>query len=190
MRETPGIARIHDAGGRGRENHGLFAGYERDVVVVFLVPGLDPVPSQTIIQREAVRHAPAVLRVDARIFVAAVERPEIVLRVLARNAQQEIREVEAGFGPVEVKAAVQIGERIGVDLVVLQLGADFDRVISQHFGKIVAQLEVVVDLVEPVGIGPDGEVIEDDVFHALALRRQRDNAQRPRPGYKALRGQC
>ena len=50
------------------------------------------------------------------------------------------------------------------------------RVSSHYFGKIVAQLEVVVDLVEPVGIGPDGEVIEDNVFYALALRRQRDNA--------------
>ena len=77
-----------------------------------------------------------------------------------------------------------------VDLVVVQLRADFDRVISHHLGKIIAEFEVVVNLVKPVGIGTDGEVIEEDILYALGLRRQRDNAQRSRSGHKALRGKA
>lgn len=64
-----------------------------------------------------------------------------------------------------------------------------DGVSSRHFGKIVAQLEAVINLVEAVGVGSDREIIEENVFYAL-ISGQRDNAQRPWSGYKALRGQA
>ena len=120
------ISRINNAGGSGGKHLGLLPGNKRDVVVIFLIPGLDTVPAQTVIQCEIAFHAPAVFRVDARVLVPAIEGSELVLSVDARNADDEIREVEAGLLPGNVKAAIQIGERIRVDLVVFELSPHFD----------------------------------------------------------------
>ena len=56
--------------------------------------------------------------------------------------------------------------------------------------KIIAQPEVVIDLVEAVGVRPDGVVAgARDVIHALTFGRQGSNCRRSRSGYKALRSE-
>ena len=86
VRGTPGIARKQDARGGAGKHHRLPAGREGGDLVVFLVPGLDAVPAQAIVQGQVSSDAPAILRVDARVFVAAVESLDLALVVLAGNA--------------------------------------------------------------------------------------------------------
>ena len=82
-----GIGGIKNAGRRAGKYHGLLAGNESGDLIVFFVPGLDAVPSQTVIQREVARHAPAILRIEADIFVAAVKGLQLALVVLAGNSR-------------------------------------------------------------------------------------------------------
>ena len=110
-------------GGRARENHRLLARREGGDLIVFFVPGLDAIPAQAVVQRQVLPHAPAILRVKPGIFIAAVEGLKLALVVLARNAQQEVREVDAGLAAEEDEVAVQLGDRIGVDLIVVELRA-------------------------------------------------------------------
>jgi hypothetical protein len=49
--------------------------------------------------------------------------------------------------------------------------------------------KLLFDLVEAVGIGTDGEVTEENVFHALVLRSEWHDVLRPRAGHKSLRSQ-
>ena len=53
--------------------------------------------------------------------------------VLAGNTQQEICEVGAGLGPEKQEAAVELSDRIDVDLIVVELAAGFDGVSSEDF---------------------------------------------------------
>ena len=55
---------------------------------------------------------------------------------------------------------------------------------SQHFRKIVAQTEVVVDLIELFRDGPNRKTIEDNAFDALRLGRPWNDSR------KALRGKA
>ncbi len=63
------------------------------------------------------------MREKAGILIAAVESLQLALVVLARNAEQEVREVDAGFAAEENEVAIQLGDRIGIDLIVVKLGA-------------------------------------------------------------------
>ena len=176
-----GIGGIKDSGRRSRENHRLPSGHERRDLVVLLIPGLDAVPAQTVIQREVVRHAPAILPIEAHIFIAAVKRLQLALVVLAGNSQQEIRKVGAGLAAEEKKAAVELRDGVDVDLIVVEFAAHFDGVGSDHFGKIVEPLKGVADLLQLVGVGADGEAVEADAFHSLGFRRQRHDSRSSRP---------
>ena len=131
-------------------------------------------------------NAPAILRVKADILIAAVESLQLALVVLAGNAQQEVREVDAGLAAEEYEIAVQLGDRIGIDLIVVELAAHLDGVSSDDFGEVVAPLKGVVDLLQLVGVGSDREVIEIDAFHSFGLGRQRNDAGRVRAHHEAL----
>src|ERR1039458_1069904 len=92
------------------------AGLERGDLIVFFIPGLDAVPAQTVVQRQALPYAPSILRVESYVFVAAVEGLKLALVVLARNSQQEVREVNAGLASVEYEVAIQLGDRIDIEI--------------------------------------------------------------------------
>lgn len=64
---------------------------------VFLVPRLDAIPTQVVVEREAARDAPAVLAVRADVFIAAVEGLELALVVLTGSPRQEVRKVRSRF---------------------------------------------------------------------------------------------
>ena len=89
--------------------------------------------------------------------------------VLAWNAKQEVREVDAGFAAEECEVAIQLGDRIGVDLIVVELSARSEGVSSHDFRKVIAPLKGVVDLLQLVGIGADREIVEIDALHALGF---------------------
>ncbi len=137
----------------------------------FLVPGLDAVPAQPIVQREILFQAPTILAVDPHILIAAIERLKLALVVLARNSQQEIREVHACLAAEENEIAIQLSDRIGVHLIVVEFSTHHDGVRPHNFRKVIAPLKSVVDLLQLVGVGTDREIIEVDIFHALGLRR-------------------
>src|SRR5580658_2267876 len=80
------VGGIEDAGRSSRKNDGLLARLEGRDLVVLLIPGLDPIPAQTIIQREAAPETPAILTVDANVFIPAVKGLKLALVVLAGNA--------------------------------------------------------------------------------------------------------
>jgi hypothetical protein len=61
---------------------------ERGDLIVFFIPRLDAVPAQSIIQREILLQAPAILD-EPHVLVAAVERLKLVLVVLAVLYQGE-----------------------------------------------------------------------------------------------------
>ena len=164
--------------GRAWKNDRLAARRERRDLVVFFVPGFDAVPPQAVVQRQILLHAPAILREKAGVFIAAVESLELALVVLARNAEQEIREIDARRAAEEDEIAVQLGDRIGVHLVVVKLRAHVDGVCSDNFRKIIAPLKCIIHLLQLVGVGPDREVIEIDAFHAFRFGRQRNDAWR------------
>ena len=124
VRGTPGsLGNRMPAGAPGKTTR-LLARLEGGNLIVFLVPGLDAIPAQAVVQRQVLSDAPAILRVEAGIFVASIERLQLALVVLAGNAQQEIGEVDAGFASEEDEIAVQLGDGIGVHLIVVELAAD------------------------------------------------------------------
>src|ERR1700722_17141454 len=97
-RQSPryaGIGWKQDAGWRGWENNRLPAGLKGRNLIVFFVPGFDAIPAQPVVQRQVLRYAPAILRVEADILIAAIESLQLALVVLARNAEQEVREIDS-----------------------------------------------------------------------------------------------
>src|ERR1700722_9472301 len=122
---------------------------------------------------------PTVLGEDAGVLVAAVKRVELALVVLTGNSEQVVGEIEAGLAAGEQKVAVELGDGIYVDLVVMKFTADFDGVASDNFGKIIEHLKCIVGLFEFVGVGAGGEVIENQILHALVLRSQRHDGGDP-----------
>ena len=56
---------------------------ERGDLIVFFIPRHDAVPAQSIIQREILLQAPAILDDEPHVLVAAIERLKLVLVVLA-----------------------------------------------------------------------------------------------------------
>ena len=182
-----GIGRIKDAGRRARKNNRLLAGHKRRDLVVLLVPRLDAIPAQAVIQREAAIDAPAILAVKTGVFVAAVEGLKLALVVLAWHSQQEIREIRSGFGAEEKKATVELRDGIDVDLIVVKFAAEFQRVRADHLRKIVEPLECVSNLMQLVGVGADREAVEADTFDAFGFWRERDDARRAGAGDEALR---
>ncbi len=135
-------------------------------------------------------YAPAVLRVEADVFVAAVKRLQLALVILAGNSQQKIREIGARLRAKEEKAAVELGDRVDVDLIVMEFAAHFDRVGSDHFRKIVEHLKRVAGLAQLIGVGADREAVEADAFHSLGFWRQRNNSKSSRADFKSLRCQA
>ena len=95
---------------------------------------------------------------------------------MAGNTQQEIRKIDAGLAAEEYKVAIQLGDGIGIDLIVVELRTELEGMRSQDFRKVVAHLKGVVDLPQLVGIRPDGEVVEIDAFDSFGFWRQRDDA--------------
>ena len=71
-----GIGGIKNAGGSAGKNDRLLARHECRNLVVLLIPRLDPVPSQTVIQRKAARQPPAILRIEARCIYCGRRKAE------------------------------------------------------------------------------------------------------------------
>ena len=145
-------------------------------LIVFLVPRFDPVPTQTVIECEVGPQPPTVLRVKAEIFVASVKGLELALVVLGGSAEQEVGEIGSGLAAEKKEAAVELSNGMSVDLVVVKFAADLNGMSARDFGKVVEPLVSVVGLLQFIRVGSDGVVIEDDVLHALRLRRERHDA--------------
>src|SRR5271154_5958366 len=55
----------------------------------------------------------------------------------------------------------------------MEFSANFEGVASHDLREIVEPLKSVVGLLQFVGIGTGGEIIEDQVFHSFVLRGER-----------------
>ena len=185
-----GISGEKDSRGRTGKNDRRLARFKCGDAVIFFIPGLDAIPAQTVVQRQVGTHAPAILPVQAPVLIAAVEGLKLALVVLAGNSEQEIGEVGSGLAAGEQEIAVELRDRIGVDLVVVKFRSEFHGVAAHDFREIIEPLESVVDLLQFVGVCADGKGIEDDVFNSFALRIERHNAGSSRAGYESLRCQA
>ncbi len=168
-----GIAGIEDACRRAGEDVRLRAGDEGRDLVVFLRPGRDAIPAKAVVEGEVRAGVPAILREEAGVFVAGVEGIELALVVLAGNADEEVGEVDAGFGAGEDKVAVELGDGVGVDLVGVKLAAEFEGVVAEHLGEGIGDLVGVVGLDELIGRGAGGVAVEVEVLDALAVGIER-----------------
>src|ERR1700722_2917794 len=126
------ISRIEDSRGSSRKRQRLFTRAEGRDLVIFFIPGLDPIPAQSVIQSQVARGAPAVLREQSDIFIPAIKRLQLALVVLARSAQKKIREVRSRLCPKKEKAAVKLRNGIDVHLIVVKLAPRLQRVRPNH----------------------------------------------------------
>ena len=97
------IARIQNARRRARKHNRLRARLKRRNLVVLFRPRRDAVPAKPVVQRQARPRVPTVLREQAHIFIARIERIQLALVVLARHANQKIRKVHARFRSEKTK---------------------------------------------------------------------------------------
>ncbi len=126
------IARIKYARRRTGKDDRLRAGDEGGDLVVLLRPRRDAIPAQTVIEGQVGENVPAILREQADVFISRIKRVELALVVLARHANQEVGKIDAGFRSGENKAAVELRDGVGIDLVGMKLAAELDGVIAQH----------------------------------------------------------
>ncbi len=168
---------------------GLCAGDVGLELVVFFPPGRDDVPAQAGVDGEVAAGAPAVLDVEAEVAVAQVEGLAGGLGEVAGGADQEVGVGVAGLGAVDVEGAVEGGVGMLVDLVDVELAAEFEGVRADGAGEAVAEVEGVVDL----GYVGDGnahdEGGEGDVLDAFELRGLDEDAAVGGAG-EALRGEA
>src|SRR5271166_1445154 len=191
--ECPGNTRIgwkKNPRWSARKDHRLFARLERRNLIVFLVPGFDPVPAQTVIQRKVWTQPPTILRVDAEIFVASIKRLELTLVVLRGSPEQEINEIRSGLAAVKQEAAVELSNGVSIDLVKMKFDTGLDGVRTHDFGKVVEPLERVVALPQLVRVGSDRVVVEGNVLHSLGFWRERHDAESIRSDLETLRRQA
>ncbi len=177
-------------GGAPGKDDRLRAGDEGRDLVVLLGPGRDAIPAKAVIQREVRESVPAILREETDVFVPRVKGVELALVVLARHADQEIGEVDAGFRSGENEAAIELGDGVSIDLVGMELPAKLHRVIAQHLGNRIGDLIGVVDLNELVGRGAGGVSVEVEVLDALSLGIESNDAGGSVGILEALRGQA
>ena len=90
--------------------------------------------------------SPAILSIEACIFVSPVKRLKLALVVLAWDSQKKIRVVRARLRAKEQEAAIKLSNGIDVDLIVVELAAHLEGVRSDYFGKIVQPLKSIADL--------------------------------------------
>src|SRR3984885_9562592 len=174
------------ASGSAGKDERLFAGNECGDLVVLLIPRLDAVPAQAVIQSKAAVDAPAILRVQANVFVAAVKRLQLALIVLAGNPEQKIGEVQARFGAKEEEAAIELRDGIDVHWIVVGFAAKFQRVPANLFGKIVEPLKRIFNLIQLVRIGADRVAVESNALDAFGFRRQRHDSGGSRTNLEPL----
>ena len=119
---------------------------------------------------------PAILGEQANVFVSGKKGIELALVVLAGHAHQEVGEVDAGFLSRENETAIELGDRVGIDLVGMKLTAKLHGVIAQHLGKCIGDLIRIVDLNELIGRCASGVSVEVEVLDALAFGIESDDA--------------
>src|SRR5208282_5706003 len=129
---------------------------------------------------------PAILPIQADIFIASVERLKLALVVLRGSAQQEIGEIQTRLAAEEKEVAVKLSNRKSIHLIVMEFSPNLDRVFSQHLREIVEPLKSIVHLLEFVRVGPNREAVEVNVLDALGLGRQRNDSRCARPHFETL----
>src|SRR5580658_116769 len=85
---------------------------------VFLRPISHPIPPHSIVDRQTLRGAPAILRETARVVMAEVVRLGTGLIEKAGYADEKVREVVPGFLSGKSKSSVEFRIGMHVDLLV------------------------------------------------------------------------
>src|SRR5256885_11559212 len=96
---------------------------ERRSLVIFLVPVLHHVPSDTVVQREVGAGPPTVLHVASRIFMSRIVLLRIGLVKVAGDTDQEIGEIQSGLRARKQERTVKCRIWVNVDLVKAELQA-------------------------------------------------------------------
>ena len=181
-----GVAGEHETERRVRVHLRLLTRHDRLDLIVLLVPRRHDVPPHAVVDRQVRLRAPAVLREHAAVLIAQIEHAARRLDVVARRADQEVREVGPGFGAGERERAVERRIRFEPDLLKLVLATELQRVRSQDPRHAVAQVQRVAGLVDAGDRHAHRERVEHEVLDAVELRREDDDARRARTGHKPL----
>ena len=166
------VGGIENSGRRARKNQRLRVGHEGRDLVVLLIPGLDAIPAQAVINRQIGLERQLSCAKGRRIY-SVRKWLKLALVVLARDSQQEISEIRSGFSTKEKKTAIELSDGVDVDLIVVEFPAGFHRMLSDDFRKIVEPLIGISNLVELIGVRPNSVAVETDALDAFGFRRKR-----------------
>jgi hypothetical protein len=136
-------------------------------LVIFLRPGRDVIPANTIIERQVRADAIAVLREEVAICSALVESRRRLLRIEVRQSQQEVSVVVSGGLVARRKERISpVGNKIWSLLYAIPdvASSELEGVVASRARERVGQVVVAVDLRERERVGPDGEAVEEKTF--------------------------
>ena len=117
----------HESRWGGRENLGLLAHEERFYDISGVIPGRAGLPAQSIIQGESWPCTPTVLRIQAVIFASGVLNIGTSLNESTWSANEEVREIDAGFRARKGELSVLRRETIQVNLIVMNISRRIGR---------------------------------------------------------------
>src|SRR5260370_3908519 len=81
-------------------------------------------------------------------MVAEIKSMSGCLGKIAGKAQQKISEGITGLGAIEAEGAIKGGVRILVDLIVMELKTGLERMLTEHLGNRIVEIESVVPLLQ------------------------------------------
>src|SRR5579863_6510822 len=120
-------------------------------------------------------------------MVAEVKALPGCLRKVARETQQEISKRISSLSAIEAEGAIEGGVWIFVDLVVVKLKPDFERMHAENLGNRIVEKQRVVPLLQIGNRHAHDKGREHYIFHPFKLRRLHHDSATRSPGHKTLR---
>ena len=136
-------------------------------LILRVIPGRSHFPTQSIVHGDGGSYTPAILRIEAIVFAARIENLVAGLDKIVRRANQVIREIVSRFLAAETELTILTICISLVDLVVVIVAAELQRVSSNNFCEIVDDLNGVVELAQRIRRNAEAVVIEADVRNAF-----------------------
>jgi hypothetical protein len=162
-----GVAGHHVAKRRARELPGLLARDDGFGFALGIVPRHAGFPAEAVVENKVGGGAPAILRKQSVVLGAGVKDLRAGLGEAVRCADEEVGEVNAGLAAGESILTVFCCEIALVDLVIVELPTELQRVRTDHLGEGVQPLEGVVVLPRADLRHTDRKVVKGDVWYAF-----------------------
>ena len=166
------VAGNHVARRSSGEFHRLQSRNDGFGLVLRVIPRHAGFPAQAIVQDQIRRDAPAVLRKKSVVLTARIENLRAGLGKRIRRTNEKVREIDAGLAAVESITAIFVSVIALVNLVIVKLPAELDRVRSDYARKIVQDLIRVVVLPRAHDRQSNVEIVESEGRHTYQAGRR------------------